>query len=64
MRSGFYQDNKGGYDMEDNFKDRVKYLAALSVLRHIDREGTVGKTVLERINRRNAEVTGCFKIDL
>lgn len=50
--------------MEDDFKNRVKYLAALSVLRHIDREGTVGKTVLERINRRNAEVTGCLKIDL
>ena len=50
--------------MEDVFKNRIKYLSALSVLRHIDREGTVGKDVLERINRRNAEVTGCFKIDL
>lgn len=50
--------------MEHDFKNQVKYLAALSVLRHIDSEGTVERAILERINHRNAEETGCMKINL
>lgn len=44
--------------------NQIKYLVALSVLRHVYSEGLVDVAILERINHKNAEETGCRVIKI
>lgn len=49
---------------EERQKNLIVYLAALSVLRQVYKDGSVDIEILERINRKNAEQTDCRKIGI
>lgn len=50
--------------VEEKQHNEIIYLAALSVLRKLYKDGKVAIEVLERINIKNAEKTGCVSIPI
>lgn len=50
--------------VEEKQHNEIIYLAALSVLRKLYKDGKVALEVLERINIKNAEKTGCVSIPI
>lgn len=50
--------------VEEKQHNEIIYLAALSVLRKLHKDGKVAIEVLERINVKNAEKTGCILIPI
>ena len=45
-------------------RNQVMYVIALSIIRSVNRDGTVDKEVLKRINKKCAEITGCMEIPI
>lgn len=50
--------------VEEKQHNEIIYLMALSVLRKLYTDGKVTAEILERINQKNAEKTGCVPIPI
>lgn len=50
--------------VEEKQHNEIIYLMALSVLRKLYTDGKVAADILERINQKNAEKTGCTPIPI
>lgn len=51
-------------DAYENYYDEVEYLAAYSMIKQVQKEGSVDKKILERLNNRCAERMDCKPIPL
>lgn len=49
---------------QEKYKKEFTYLAAYSLIKQAQKEGSVEKIVLERLNKRCAERMGCKPIPL
>lgn len=50
--------------MTEEIRKQMIYLASVDILRRLLRTGSVDIEVIERLNRRNAEIMGCQMIVL
>ena len=50
--------------LEGQYRNQLMYVIALSIIRSVNRDGTIDKKVLDRINKKCAEKTGCMEIPI
>lgn len=50
--------------MPEAIRNEMIYLASVDLLRRMLRSGDFDKTVLDRLNRKNAETMKCRAVDL
>ena len=50
--------------LEGQYRNQMMYVIALAILRSVNHDGTIEKEVLDRINKKCAEITGCMKIPI
>lgn len=60
--SALYREKENTVSVEEKNKNEVIYLASVAVLRRLYQKG-IDVKILERLNRKNAEATGCIPTD-
>ncbi len=50
--------------MKEEIRKQMVYLASVDVLRRLAKTGNVEIRVLERLNRKNAEIMGCNAVSI
>ena len=50
--------------MSEEIRKQMIYLAAVDVLRRLLRSRMIEPTVIDRLNRKNAEAMGCKEVEI
>lgn len=56
--------NDNSPKLEGQYKNQMMYVFALAIIRSVNRDGMVDREVLNRINKKCAEITGCMGIPI
>lgn len=49
---------------QDKYKEEFTYLAAYSMIKQVQAQGTTDDVILERLNKKCAEIMGCEPLPL